>query len=160
MRVKNAVKLPVLRKDFIIDESQIYESRFAGADAILLISRILTPLQLEHFQKIATNIGLQCLIEVDTSNEASIAFELGAEIIGINNRDLDSLTIDLNRTRDIIKAVPELTQRIIVSESGIKSREDVESLRSVGVKAVLVGESILKSGNMPEKIRELLGDIS
>ncbi len=155
--VKAAVKLPVLRKDFIIDASQIYESRLAGADAVLLIVRILDGGQLEDLIRITGNLGMDALVEVHSAKEAVLAIEAGAEIIGINNRDLDSLKVDLKTTLKIINEVPDLKNKIIVSESGIKTREDIDLFKSAGVNAVLIGEAILKSGNIKEKIKELIG---
>lgn len=156
-KVKNSIKLPVLRKDFIIDESQIYESRLAGADAVLLIARILGRHELERFIKAAGGLGMDALVEVHSVKEAGSAIDAGAELIGINNRDLDTLKVDLGTTINIINEIPELKQKVLVSESGISERSQVEQLRDVGVNAVLVGEAILKSPDMSEKIRELIG---
>jgi indole-3-glycerol phosphate synthase len=156
-KVKASIKLPVLRKDFIIDASQIYESRLAGADAILLIARILKEGQLEYLIRTASDLGMDAFVEVHSSKEAVLAIESGAEIIGINNRDLDTLKVDLRTTLNIINEVPDLRNKIIVSESGIKTKEDINLLKSAGVNAVLVGEAILKSRNMKEKIKELIG---
>lgn len=156
-KVKNAVKLPVLRKDFIVDESQIYESRLAGADAILLIARILDRDELERFIKIAGDLKMDALVEVHSVKEARSALDAGAEIIGINNRDLNTLKIDLGTTVNIMNEIPELKRKILISESGIIDRRQVDLLRDIGVNAVLVGEAILKSPDMNEKIRELIG---
>ncbi len=156
-KVKNSIKLPVLRKDFIIDESQIYESRLAGADAILLIARILDRDELERFIKIAGDLKMDALVEVHSVKEARSAIDAGAEIIGINNRDLNTLKVDLGTTVNIMNEIPELKRKVLVSESGISERSQVELLRDIGVNAVLVGEAILKSPDMREKIRELIG---
>ncbi len=156
MKVKNSIKLPVLRKDFIIDEYQIYESRLAGADAILLIARILGQDELERFIKIAGDLGMDALVEVHSVKEAKSALDARAEIIGINNRDLDTLKVDLAMTINIVKEVPQLKRKVLISESGISERSQVDLLRDVGIKAVLVGEAILKSPDMGEKIRELI----
>ena len=156
-RVKNSIGLPVLRKDFIIDEAQIYESRLAGADAILLIARILDRAELENFIKIAKDLGMDALVEVHSVKEARAALDAGAEMIGINNRDLNTLKVDLGNTINIINEVPGLKGKILVSESGISERGQVELLRDAGVKAILVGEAILKSPDIGEKIKELIG---
>lgn len=156
-KVKNSIRLPVLRKDFIIDESQIYESRLAGADAILLIVRILDQDELERFIKTASGLKMDALVEAHSVKEARSALDAGAEIIGINNRDLDSLKVDLAMTINIVREVPELKRKVLISESGISERSQVQLLRDIGVNAVLVGEAILKSPDMGEKIRELIG---
>lgn len=155
--VKKVTELPVLRKDFIIDEVQIYESRLAGADAILLIVRILTLDELSRFIYVAKSLKLQCLVEAHNEEELGRALKSGAEIIGINNRDLDSLKIDFQNTLSLMDKYPEIKSRIVVSESGINSREQVERLEEKGVKAILVGESLLRSEDVGSKIRELMG---
>ena len=154
-RVRNSISLPVLRKDFIIDEIQIFESRFAGADAILLIARILGRDELERFIKFAKKLGMDALVEVHSVKEARSAVAAGAEIIGINNRDLDTLKVDVDNTIRIISEVPELKKKILVSESGISERGQVDLLKKAGVKAVLIGEAILKSRDIGKKIKEL-----
>jgi indole-3-glycerol phosphate synthase len=153
---KESTTIPVLRKDFIVDESQIYESRIAGADAILLIVRILTDEQIKKFIKLAEELGLSSLVEVHSKKEAERAIATGAEIIGINNRDLSNFKVNLKTTIDILKAQPALKDKIIVSESGINSGEDTGVLAQSGVDAILVGESLLKSKNIGEKISKLL----
>jgi len=156
-RVRNSISLPVLRKDFIIDEIQIFESRFAGADAILLIARILGGGELERFIKFAKKLGMDALVEVHSVKEARSAVAAGAEIIGINNRDLDTLKVDVDNTIKIINEVPELKKKVLVSESGISERSQVDLLKNAGVKAVLIGEAILKSPDIGKKIKELVG---
>ena len=144
-------------KDFIIDEAQIYESRLAGADAVLLIARILGREYLESLIKTANDLEMDALVEVHSADEARTALDAGAELIGINNRDLDTLKVDLNTTINIMKEVPQLKDKIIVSESGISGRSQIEVLKLSGVNAVLVGEAILKSADMKKKIGELMG---
>jgi len=156
-RVRNSVSLPVLRKDFIIDEIQLFESRLAGADAVLLIARILGRDELERFIKFAKKLGMDALVEVHSAKEARSAVESGAEIIGINNRDLDTLKVDVDNTIKIINEVPELKKKVLVSESGISERSQVDLLKNAGVKAVLIGEAILKSPDIRKKIKELVG---
>lgn len=154
-QVKTSVQLPVLRKDFIIDEAQIFESYFAGADAVLLIVRILKQDMLKKFINTINDIGMSALVEVHSEDEAKAALDSGAEIIGINNRDLDTLKIDLDTTGRIISNVPEIKGKVIVSESGIKDKNDIQSLVKNGVNAVLIGEAILKSNDISAKIKEL-----
>ena len=154
---KGSAAIPILRKDFIIDESQIYESRMGGADAILLIARVLEDGQLARFLQITEKIKMQALVEVHNEEEVKRALMTDAKIIGINNRDLDTLEVDLNRSITLMHKFPELKERIVISESGIKTQADVRRLREAGVDGILVGESILKSMDIPGKIRELLG---
>jgi indole-3-glycerol phosphate synthase len=154
---KEATTVPVLRKDFIIDETQIYESRISGADAVLLIVRILTDGQLKSFLKLAKELKLACLVETHSAAEVERALGCGANFIGINNRDLDTLKVDLNTTLKLMGQFPELKNRLVVSESGIGSAADVKKLKESGVSGILVGESILSSRDVSAKIRELLG---
>ena len=154
-RVRNSVSLPVLRKDFMIDEIQIFESRLAGADAILLIARILGKDELMRFIKFTKKLGMDALVEVHSAKEARSAVDAGAEIIGINNRDLDTLKFDVDNTIKIINEVPELKKKVLVSESGISERSQVDLLKKAGVKAFLIGEAILKSPDISKKIKEL-----
>lgn len=154
IEVRKHTKLPILRKDFIIDRKQIYESRVAGADAILLIARILSKKNLADFLALAHKLGMYCLVEVHNKPELKKALASGAKIIGINNRNLDSLDVNLNTTAALKKIMPKSI--ISVSESGIKTRSDVINLANKGINAILVGESILKNGNVSKKISELI----
>jgi indole-3-glycerol phosphate synthase len=156
-RVRNSINLPVLRKDFIIDEIQIFESRLAGADAILLIARILGKDELKRFIKLTEKLGMDALVEVHSIKEARSALEAGAEMIGINNRDLNTLKVDLSNTINIISELPQLKKKVLVSESGISERSQIDILKKAGVKAVLIGETILKSTDIVKKIKELVG---
>ncbi|MBU0502699.1 MAG: indole-3-glycerol phosphate synthase TrpC [bacterium] len=153
--VKEAVSLPVLRKDFIIDEAQIYEARIAGADAVLLIARILKDAELIKFLCTAHELGMRALVEVHNAAELERVLNTDAKIIGINNRDLDTLEIDLNNTLEIVKKYPQLKSRVLISESGIKSRAEIEALRGVGIAGVLIGETLMKSPDISTKIKEL-----
>ncbi len=153
---KKASSLPVLRKDFILDEYQVYESRYFGADAILLIARILTKEQIKSFSRLARTIGMSSLVEIHDEGDMDKALRADAEIIGINNRNLDDFTVDINRTFDLMGRLPG--EVIKVSESGINARQDIERLRERGVDAALVGSGLLKSGNIAAKIRELIGN--
>ena len=154
---KESTTIPVLRKDFIIDESQIYESRIAGADALLLIARVLEDHVLAGLLKLTEELGMQALVEVHDAEELKRALKTEARIIGINNRDLDTLQVDLETTLSLMHDFPELGERIVISESGIHTHDDIEKLKAAGVDGVLVGEAILKSDNIPEKIKELMG---
>jgi indole-3-glycerol phosphate synthase len=151
--VKKEVSLPVLRKDFIIDEIQILESRAAGADAILLIMRIIDPGQAVDFYKLSKSLGMDVLVEVHTENELKKALKMGADIIGINNRNLNTLKVDLKQTQKLMPFIPPDVVKI--SESGIKTLKDVLWLKGLGVDAMLVGESFMRSENLSEKIKEL-----
>lgn len=154
-KVKEAVPLPVLRKDFIIDEAQIYESEHAGADAILLIADILTTEQIRHFLSLAGELGLSAVLEVHSDEDVQKARETDARIIGINNRDLHTFKVDLNTTSRLIRQLPP--ERIVISESGIKSYEDVMLLRSLGVNAVLIGEALLTAPDIGAMMRKMRG---
>lgn len=153
--VKQAVSLPVLRKDFIIDEKQVYESRVAGADAILLIVRVLTDAQLTKLLQLTEGLGLQALVETHNAPEVKRALDAGAKIIGINNRDLDTLKINLEHTVELMRLFPELSERTVISESGIKTKMDIELLQRAGVAGVLIGETLLKSRDVAAQIKEL-----
>ena len=153
---KDSTTIPVLRKDFIIDESQIYESRVAGADAILLIARILSDEQLTSFLDLAHSLKLDCLVEVHDETELERVLKTKTKIIGINNRDLDTFKIDFQTTVKLMDKYPELRERIVVSESGIESADQVRRLKAKGVSAILVGTSLMKSKDIGAKIRELI----
>ncbi len=154
--VKDRVSIPVLRKDFIIDEYQVYESAVSGADAILLIARILTQEELTDYLAIAREVGLECLVEVNNEEEVEKALKSHAVIIGINNRDLSTFRVDFSKTERLIRLIPE--NKVIVSESGIESYEQVMFLRSLGVNAVLIGETFMRATNISQKVRELMGE--
>ena len=153
--VHNNVRIPCLRKDFIVDPYQIYEARAAGADAILLIVRILSDEQITQYLDLAHALGMAALVETHSEAEIDRAIECGAHIIGINNRDLDTLDVDVNTTMTLRKRVPG--GHTLVSESGIYTRAHVKMLEAGGVDAILVGESLLTSNDIRAKIRELLG---
>ncbi len=153
--IRNAVDLPLLRKDFTIDEYHIYQARVAGADAVLLIVAILTPEQLREFIEIARHLNLAVLVEVHTQTELNISLDVGAEIIGINNRDLKTFHTDIATSFHLRKSIPD--DRIVVSESGIYTREDVIRLGEAEMDAILVGESLMGSADIGWKVRELLG---
>jgi len=152
--IREEVRLPLLRKDFIFDRYQVYESSAYGADALLLVVAILSQEQLEELLSLSHNLGLRCLVEVHSQDEVERALLSQAKIIGINNRDLDTFTVDINTTRRLRPLIPQ--QRIVVSESGIRSRSDVEKLKGWGVNAVLVGEALVTASDVQTKVRELI----
>ena len=151
-----AVHTPCLRKEFIIDEYQIVEARAAEADAILLIVRILSDEQLSDYLALAKQYGMACLVETHDEHEIERAIAAGAHIIGVNNRDLATFTVDIDTTLRLKRHVPG--GHVLVSESGIHTREHVQRLEDGGVDAVLVGEAIVRSPDIRAKIRELLGN--
>jgi indole-3-glycerol phosphate synthase len=152
--IKEVVALPLLRKDFIFDPYQVYESRAYGADALLLITAILSQGQLNDLVSLSHSLGLMCLVEVHNEGEVERAVLSEAEIIGINNRDLNTFAVDINTTRRLRPLVPK--GKIVVSESGIRSRKDMEKLRKWGVNAVLVGEALVTAGDVRAKMKELI----
>lgn len=153
--VRKKVKIPLLRKDFIFDPYQVYESRLNGADAILLIASILDRSQIEDLIGLSQELGMDYLVEIHNLKDLDKALMAEAEIIGINNRDLDTLRVDIGTTLRIIKDIPE--DRIIVSESGIKEREDVKRIEGERVDAILVGTAFMESQDVGKKVEELLG---
>jgi indole-3-glycerol phosphate synthase len=146
--------LPLLRKDFTIDNYQLYEAVAAGADAVLLIVAALEPDELERLYGEAQGLDLDCLVEVHQEEELEAALEIDADVIGINNRNLSDFSVDLQRTFDLLADVP--AGKTVVSESGINSREQVEDLERVGVDAVLVGETLMRAADPEEACRDLI----
>ncbi len=153
--IRKATTIPLLRKDFIIDKYQIYESRAYGADALLLIAAILSREEMDDFLSLSRDLSMNCLVEVHTEEELRKVLDTPAEIIGINNRDLKTFEVDLSATARLKRLIPP--GRIVVSESGIQSREDVQLLAEDKIEAILVGESLLRSEDIGEKVRELRG---
>ena len=152
--IREVVKLPLLRKDFIFDPYQVYESRAYGADALLLIIAILSQEQFKELLSIGHSLGLKCLVEVHNETEVERALLSRAEIIGINNRDLSTFTADINTTGQLRPLIP--WQKIVVAESGIRSRNDIEKLKGWGVDAVLIGEALVTANNILTKMKELM----
>lgn len=152
--IKEVVQFPLLRKDFIFDPYQVYESRAYGADALLLIAAILSQRQLRELISLSHSLGLKCLVEVHDEGELERAIISESEIIGINNRDLNTFTVDINTTRRLRPLVPE--EKIVVSESGIKSQRDIEKLGHWKVDAALVGEALVTAADIGAKMKELL----
>jgi len=152
--LKKSVSLPILRKDFILDPCQVSESFSYGADAILLIARILSETQLKELLCMTRELGMAAVTEVHDASDILKAMEAGADIIGINNRNLDTFSVDLGTTLKLAPLVPE--DRIFVSESGISSAKDLRLLKKVGVNAVLVGTHLMGSPNLKEATKALV----
>ena len=168
-QIRAAVKLPLLRKDFMIDERQILEAIEWGADAILLIVAILSGEQLKKFHSLAAEAGLAALVEVHDEVELARAMKIGASLIGVNNRNLKNFKVDLATTEHLAAKLKSGTgfqpvsdkqdacPTLLVAESGIHTRADVERLKKCGAKAILVGESLIRGGDIQSKVRELIG---
>jgi indole-3-glycerol phosphate synthase len=153
-QIRENVELPLLRKDFIVHELQVYESVVAGADAILLIVASLDDATLRRLYDCAKTCQLDVLVEVHDLREMDRALELGADMIGINNRNLKTFEVDLATTEQLAEEIPN--DAVGISESGIKTAEDVRRVRAVGINAVLVGETLMRAKNVPQKLAELL----
>lgn len=153
--VRNIVSIPILRKDFILEPYQIYESRYFGADAILLIADLLSREKLSQLMQIANDLGLDCLVELHTEKELKKVLQLGVPLIGINNRDLHTLEVDFKTTQRLFPLIPK--EKIVVVESGIKSHQDVLFLKILGVSAVLIGEAFMEAEDIKEKVKDLMG---
>lgn len=153
--VRRAVDCPLLQKDFIVDEYQLWEARAAGADAVLLIVAILEPARLEDLTAAARALSLAALVEVHDEGELEVAAGLGTGLVGINNRDLKTFRTDLATTERLAPRAP--ADALVVSESGIATPADVKRVAAAGAHAVLVGEALSRSGNPPAKVRELAG---
>ncbi len=154
-QVRASVSLPVLRKDFILDEYQLYEARAAGADAVLLIAEILDDCRLRALHNAAVALGLAPLVELYEPSNLQRVLDAGATLIGVNNRDLRSFEVDLDHTLRLRNRVPD--QCVLVSESGIRTRADVERLQAAGVAAILVGETLMSAPDIGAAVDTLLG---
>lgn len=153
-KIKQKVTLPVLRKDFIIDPIQIYEARAIGADALLLIVATLSKKELHGYLKLTSELGMDALVETHNEREVEMALEAGAEIIGVNNRNLNTFEVDLEVSERLRKFVPK--DKVFVAESGIEAEEDVRRLKRIGVNALLIGESIVKSKQPDRRLQQLI----
>ncbi|MCX7780996.1 MAG: indole-3-glycerol phosphate synthase TrpC [Negativicutes bacterium] len=151
--VQKASTLPVIRKDFIIDEYQLYQARAAGADAVLLIAGILADSQLKRYLTIAAELGMDCLVEVHSREELERVQQTPARIIGVNNRDLRTFATSIDKTFALLPFCDP--SRLLISESGIQTQGDAERLKAAGVRGALVGEGLVKADNIPRKVREL-----
>jgi indole-3-glycerol phosphate synthase len=159
--IRDVVPLPILRKDFMIDPYQLYEARAAGADAILLIAEILSDSQITDFQILATELRLTALIEVHEMDSLLrvrnlVGFPMRSySLLGINNRDLRTFTVDINNTIRLADLVPD--RNVLVAESGIKTRDDVKKLHAAGVRILLVGETLMRTGDVKSAMKEIKG---
>ena len=153
--IAQKVRIPIIRKDFTVDEYMIYEARILGASAILLICAILTEEQIKKYQQIAEELGMSVLVEAHDEEEVKMALRCNASIIGVNNRDLQTFQVDINNSIRLRKLVPE--EIIFVSESGMKEREDIRQLEENGTNAVLIGETLMRSPDKKTMLEELSG---
>ena len=150
--VRATVDLPILRKDFIFDEYQIYEAAAAGADAILLIAAMLNDDELEHLRSLAEDeLGIDALVEVHTLSELERVISIGATLIGVNNRDLQTFHVSLNVSRDLIRHAPQ--SAVMITESGLRIRDDLEELRELGYSGFLIGETLMRSSDPEDELR-------
>ena len=150
-----AVKIPCIRKDFTIDEYQIYEAKILGAQAVLLICSILSAEQIKEYIKICDALGISALVETHDENEVKLAVNSGARIIGVNNRNLKDFSVDTDNSKRMRELVPDNV--IFVSESGVQTAEDVQKLREIGADAVLIGETLMRADDKKAKLSELRG---
>ena len=153
--ISHSVNLPLLRKDFTVCDYQIFEAKTIGASAVLLICSLLDSVQLKDYLDIAHGLGLSALVEAHDEREVETALKAGAEIIGVNNRNLKDFTVDINNCLRLKKYIPENV--LYVAESGIRTRENIEIIRSAGVDGVLIGETMMKSNDKAGALRELNG---
>lgn len=157
VKVKQVTSLPVLRKDFIIDEHQIYEARSHGADAILLISEILSEKEIREFVALAGELGMAAVVESHVADGVEKARRAGAQIIGVNNRDLDNFAVDLQTSFALKPLIPD--QIIAISESGIRTSADLQRLIDVGFRGALIGETLMLLNNREQALRNLLAPL-
>ncbi len=155
--IADTVTIPVLRKDFTVDPYMIYQAKVLGASAVLLICAILTDEELREYQKIADSLGLSALVEAHNETEVARALACGARIIGVNNRDLRDFKVDITNSVRLRKLVPQ--EIVFVSESGMKTPEDIAVLRGNGTDAVLIGEVLMRSADKKEALEKLRGNV-
>ena len=155
--IASAVNIPGLRKDFTVDEYMIYEAKVLGASAVLLICSILTEEDLREYLYLCDELGLSVLVEAHDETEVRVAAEAGARIIGVNNRNLKDFSVDTDNSRRLREQIPH--DVLFVSESGVKSAEDVAKLRQIGADAVLIGETLMRATDKKAKLDELRGDV-
>ena len=155
--IANAVKIPCLRKDFTVDEYMIYQAKLLGASAVLLICSILDKSQIKEYISICDMLGISALVEVHDETEMQTALQSGARIIGVNNRNLKDFSVDTDNSRKLRELVPN--DIIFVSESGVKTPEDVQKLRDIGADAVLIGETLMRAENKRDMLAKLKGNI-
>lgn len=156
-QVRQVVSIPLLRKDFTVDEYQIYEAKLLGADAVLLICALLNESEIRAYLNICHELGLSALVEAHDEDEVMTAIKSGAQIIGVNNRNLRDFTVDLRNSINLRALVPE--DIIFVSESGIETEDDIRELVDCGVDAVLIGETLMRSGDVVATVKALRGKV-
>ena len=147
--------IPCIRKDFTVDEYMIYEAKVLGAQAVLLICSILSTGQIKAYIRICDTLGISALVETHNEAEVQMALEAGARIIGVNNRNLKDFTVDTDNSKKLRRMIPENV--IFVSESGVKSPEDIQKLREIGADAVLIGETLMRAADKKEMLDRLKG---
>ena len=152
---RGATELPILRKDFTVDPYQLYEAKAAGADAVLLVVGSVSGEELASLHALAHDLDLDAIVEVHEDEELDAALEIDADVLGINNRNLEDFSVDLQRTFDLLADVP--AGKVVVSESGIRVREQIEELEQVGVDAVLIGEQLMRAADPEAAVRALTG---
>lgn len=155
--IAEAVSIPCLRKDFTVDEYQIYQAKVLGASAVLLICSVLTENQMKDYIRICDELGLSALVEVHDEQEVQTALNTGARIIGVNNRNLKDFSVDTDNSRRLRELIPPGV--LFVSESGVRTAEDVEILRKIGADAVLIGETLMRASDKRAKLAELRGAV-
>ena len=155
--ISDGVSIPCLRKDFTVDEYMIYEAKVLGASAVLLIVSILSEEQIRKYIDICDELGLSALVEAHDENEVDIAIRSGARVIGVNNRNLKDFTVDTQNSRKLRALIPQ--NIVFVSESGVKTAEDVRILREIGADAVLIGETLMRAADKKQKLNELKRDL-
>ena len=155
--IAKAVSIPCLRKDFTVDEYQIYQAKVLGASAVLLICSLLTEDQIKDYIRICDNLGLSALVEAHDEQEVQTALNTGARIIGVNNRNLKDFSVDTDNSRRLRELIPP--NILFVSESGVRTAEDVETLRKIGADAVLIGETLMRASDKRAKLAELRGAV-
>ncbi len=155
-KISDEAKIPVLAKDFFIDEGQIFEARLNGASAILLVVAILSDVQIREFLTLAARLDLDCLVEVHDREELDRALDCGADIVGINHRDLKTFEMDMDLSAELMPLIPD--DKIVVAESGLSNRDEIRRLRDSGVDAFLIGETLMRETDIGRKLDELLTD--
>jgi indole-3-glycerol phosphate synthase len=153
--IRQVVEIPIMRKDFILDRYQVVEARAAGADCILLIAECLNDCEMRDLYFFASELGMECLIELYEPENLDRVLKLDAPLVGINNRNLRTFVTDLNHTIELGKQIPDST--VLVAESGIRNRADVQHLKAGGARAILVGETLMRQDDISAKVREMIG---
>jgi len=153
--IRKAVKIPIIRKDFTVDEYQLYEAKIIGADAVLLICALLDTETIRKYLAVCDKLGLSALVETHDADEIASALKAGARLIGVNNRNLKDFTVDIGNSINLRRLVP--ADKIFVSESGIRTEADIDSLKQNGTNAVLIGETLMRSGDIAGEIKKLRG---